>query len=71
MTVSEEIDLIIRAKAGDLAAFEALYTMHKAAIYRTAVAITNGLPIYTVNPSDFSGIEGLDVVAIPHPQTAR
>lgn len=36
-----------------------------------AVAIANGLPVYTVNPNDFAGIEDLDVVAIPHPQTAR
>ncbi|HSJ44407.1 MAG TPA: type II toxin-antitoxin system VapC family toxin [Euzebyales bacterium] len=36
-----------------------------------AVAIANGLPIYTVNPNDFSGIDDLDVVAVPHPQTAR
>ena len=32
-----------------------------------AVAIANGLPVYTVNPSDFAGIDGLDVVAVPHP----
>ena len=32
-----------------------------------AVAIANGLPLYTVNPSDFAGIAGLDVVAVPHP----
>ncbi len=36
-----------------------------------AVAIANGLAVYTVNPGDFSGIDGLDVVAIPHPQIAR
>jgi tRNA(fMet)-specific endonuclease VapC len=36
-----------------------------------AVAIANGLPVYTVNPDDFAGIEALYVVAIPHPQTAR
>jgi len=41
MTTNEELDLIARAKQGDLAAFEALYEMHKAAIYRTALAITN------------------------------
>lgn len=34
-----------------------------------AVAIANGLPIYTVNPSDFSGIDDLEVVAIPHPDS--
>lgn len=36
-----------------------------------AVAIANGLPIYTVNPNDFTGIDGLDVVAVPHPHTAQ
>jgi RNA polymerase sigma-70 factor (ECF subfamily) len=41
MVTSEEIDLIAKAKRGDLVAFEALYEMHKAAIYRTALAITN------------------------------
>lgn len=32
-----------------------------------AVAIANGIPLYTVNPDDFAGISELDVVAIPHP----
>ena len=32
-----------------------------------ATAMANGLPVYTCNPSDFGGIEGLQVVAIPHP----
>ena len=31
-----------------------------------AVAIANGLPIYTCNPDDFAGIDGLTVVAVPH-----
>jgi tRNA(fMet)-specific endonuclease VapC len=30
-----------------------------------ATAIANGLPIYTCNPADFDGIEGLEVVAVP------
>lgn len=30
-----------------------------------ATAIANDLPIYTCNPADFAGIEGLDVVAVP------
>lgn len=30
-----------------------------------ATAISVGLPIYTCNPADFQGIEGLDVVAVP------
>lgn len=32
-----------------------------------ATALANGLPIYTCNPDDFAGIDGLDVVAIPLP----
>lgn len=32
-----------------------------------AVAIANDLPVYTVNPQDFSGIDGLTVVAVPRP----
>jgi tRNA(fMet)-specific endonuclease VapC len=35
-----------------------------------AVAIANDLPLYTCNPDDFSGIDGLQVVAIPHPGEA-
>jgi len=31
-----------------------------------AIAIANGLPLYTCNPSHF-GIEGLTVVAVPLP----
>ncbi len=30
-----------------------------------ATAIANGLPLYTTNPSDFEGIEGLVVRAVP------
>ncbi len=30
-----------------------------------AIAIANDLPLYTCNPADFSGIAGLEVVAIP------
>lgn len=29
-----------------------------------ATALANGLPLYTCNPADFSGIAGLDVVAL-------
>jgi len=36
-----------------------------------AVAIANGLPLYTCNPEDFGGIDDLDVVAIPHPDAGR
>jgi predicted nucleic acid-binding protein len=32
-----------------------------------AIAIANGLAVYTCNPDDFEGIDGLAVVAIPHP----
>jgi predicted nucleic acid-binding protein len=32
-----------------------------------ATSMANGLPVYTCNPSDFAGIENLEVVAIPHP----
>lgn len=32
-----------------------------------AVAIANGLPLYTCNPADFSGIDELRVVEVPHP----
>ncbi len=32
-----------------------------------ATAIANGLPLYTANPSDFEGIEGLAVRAVPPP----
>lgn len=32
-----------------------------------ATAIAYDLPVYTCNPRDFSAIDGLTVVAIPHP----
>jgi len=32
-----------------------------------ATAIANGLPLYTVNPTDFEDIAGLDLRAVPHP----
>jgi predicted nucleic acid-binding protein len=32
-----------------------------------ATALAHALPIYTCNPDDFSGIDGLDVVAVPMP----
>lgn len=34
-----------------------------------ATALANGLPLYTCNPKDFSGIEGLTVVAVPVPSS--
>ncbi len=36
-----------------------------------AVALANDLPLYTVNPSDFQGIDGLAVRAVPHPDADR
>jgi predicted nucleic acid-binding protein len=32
-----------------------------------AVALANELPLYTVNPGDFQGIDGLTVRSVPHP----
>lgn len=32
-----------------------------------ATALAEGLPLFTCNPEDFAGIEGLDVVRVPHP----
>ncbi len=32
-----------------------------------ATALANGLPVYTCNPDDFLGMDGLDVVAISPP----
>jgi tRNA(fMet)-specific endonuclease VapC len=32
-----------------------------------AIAIANDLPLYTCNPDDFAGIDGLEVVAVPLP----
>jgi tRNA(fMet)-specific endonuclease VapC len=35
-----------------------------------ATAMANGLPVYTCNPKDFSGIDGLEVVAVPLPKVS-
>jgi hypothetical protein len=32
-----------------------------------ATAIAAELPVYTCNASDFAGIDGLEVVEVPHP----
>lgn len=32
-----------------------------------AIALANELPLYTCNPSDFSGIDGLVVISVPVP----
>jgi tRNA(fMet)-specific endonuclease VapC len=36
-----------------------------------ATAIANGLPLYTCNPGDFDGVEGLLVRPVPHPDRSR
>lgn len=36
-----------------------------------ATSIANGLPLYTVNPGDFTGIDDLEVVPVPHPEAAE
>jgi len=35
-----------------------------------ATAVSNGLPLYTCNPGDFAEIDGLTVIAVPHPDQA-
>lgn len=35
-----------------------------------ATAISRGLPVFTCNPADFTGIDGLTVIAVPVPQQA-
>jgi tRNA(fMet)-specific endonuclease VapC len=35
-----------------------------------ATAVANDLPLYTCNPADFSGIDGLAVIAVPVPGRA-
>ncbi len=35
-----------------------------------AIAVAKGLPVYTTNPDDFAGIQGLEVVAVPNPGAA-
>jgi len=34
-----------------------------------ATAVANDLPLYTCNPADFHGIDGLEVIAVPVPET--
>lgn len=36
-----------------------------------ATAIANDLPVYTCNPADFNGIDGLEVVAVTVPDSSR
>lgn len=35
-----------------------------------ATALSNNLPIYTCNPDDFAGIDGLEVIPVPVPQAS-
>ena len=35
-----------------------------------ATALANDLPVYTCNPNDFAGIEGLEVVPVPVPEVS-
>ena len=32
-----------------------------------AIALARGLPLFTVNPADFAGIDGLELRPVPHP----
>ncbi|MEO9222697.1 MAG: PIN domain-containing protein [Mycobacteriaceae bacterium] len=32
-----------------------------------ATAVSRGLPVHTCNPANFAGIDGLQVIAVPHP----
>ncbi|MCE2527757.1 MAG: hypothetical protein J4G00_09525 [Actinomycetia bacterium] len=32
-----------------------------------AVAVANGLPLFTTNPDEYRGISQLTLVAVPHP----
>ncbi|MEA2147762.1 MAG: hypothetical protein QOG59_3349 [Solirubrobacteraceae bacterium] len=34
-----------------------------------AIALANGLPVYTCNPADFAGIDDLELVPLPAPST--
>lgn len=35
-----------------------------------AIAVANDLPVYTCNPKDFEGIDGLRVEGVPHPDAS-
>lgn len=35
-----------------------------------AIAISKRLPVHTCDPTDFEGIDGLEVIAVPHPDNA-
>jgi len=36
-----------------------------------AVAVANEIPLYTCDPDGFAGIDGLRVIAVPHPDRPR
>ena len=36
-----------------------------------AIAVSNDLPLYTCNPSDFEHMDDLDLRPVPHPDTMR
>jgi len=36
-----------------------------------AIALANSLPVYTCNPGDFAGIDGLEVVTVPVPDPSN
>lgn len=54
-------DIRARGRTSPARSFDALIA---------AIALANGLPLYTCNPSDFAGIGGLEVVAVPHPDAS-
>jgi len=35
-----------------------------------AVAVATALPLFTVNPQDFAGVDGLDVHVVAHPDAS-
>jgi tRNA(fMet)-specific endonuclease VapC len=35
-----------------------------------ATAVANDLPLFTCNPDDFAGIDGLSIVVVPHPDSS-
>lgn len=36
-----------------------------------AIAVSNALPLYTVNPDDFVGVDGLEVYSVKHPDSEQ
>jgi predicted nucleic acid-binding protein len=35
-----------------------------------ATAVAEGVPVYTCNPKDFTGLDGVTVVEVPRPSAA-